>query len=410
MSSPGSKAGHCTSITLDPLTLRTPPADLQHIEPQQLALLAVVDDALQQLDREALFGDATDTSSATLQENRVGVFTGMGCASDACRWLLRERLASYFGNSVDKATLAALKDQVVAPMTAADVLGAMPNMPANRINAAYDFRGQGYSVSAEEFSDVVALQLGCEALRAHDIDLAVISAADFASEPARMSALSLLAAQNADGSNVNESCHRYTEKACALLLMRESTAASFDMTILGSIDQTVEEDASTNDRVLSSTPYESLIENVYGTAPIADTLFSMAVATALASRGQQVIRQSTEPRMSLNDSHRLQFKPITRSTSPSASMLCWNLALAPARASPDPLRPAPYLFYASADSDKQLCRLIEERSPGGTGERRVAVVAESQLQLNERLHQAVAALSSTAATPATDGRLDPGQR
>ncbi|CAN0450243.1 unnamed protein product, partial [Hapterophycus canaliculatus] len=121
MCSPESTAEHCTSITLDPLSLRTPPADFQHIEPQQLALLAVVDDALHQLDIDALLGDADDLSKASLNANRIGVFAGMGCASNACRWLLRERLADVFGDSVDIATLETLKNSVVAPITAADV-------------------------------------------------------------------------------------------------------------------------------------------------------------------------------------------------------------------------------------------------------------------------------------------------
>lgn len=393
MCSPESRVAHCTSIALDPLSLRTPPADFQHIEPQQLALLAVVDDALQQLDIDALLSDASDTSMATLQANRIGVFAGMGCASNACRWLLRERLTQYFGECSNAATLESLKDSVVAPMTAADVLGAMPNMPANRINAAYDFRAQGYSVSSEELSDVTALQLGCEALKAHDIDLAVITAADFASEPVRTAALTALGFQDSADPCLNVARARFTDKACALLLMRESTADALDVTVLGSIEQ-----SEANDTVATSTPYQALVEQVYGSAPIADTLFSMVVATALASRGQQVIGQITEPRLATSDSLRLQFVSQSAVSGERASMPPWTLELAQAKATPDLLRPASYLYYASADSDDQLRALIEQRAIGGEGQRRVAVVADSQAQLDERLKQAIVTLSSTAVT------------
>ena len=418
MCSPNANVGRCTSITLDPLSLRTPPADLQHIEPQQLALLAVVDDALQQLDIVVQNGDANETSKPALQASRVGVFAGMGCASDACRWLLREQLANHFGDYVDDASLELLKDRVVAPITAADVLGAMPNMPANRINAAYDFRSQGYSVSAEELSDVMALQVGCEALKAHDIDMAVICAADFASEPVRSTALKARAADksvpnsalnsapnsasnsapNSASQSSTDTNNGFTDKACALLLMRESTADALGVTVLGYIDQQSERYTSEQNSMASSDPYQSLIKRVYGSAPITDTLFSMVVATALASRGQAVFRQTTEPRLADNEVLGLQF--IVQSALPgeNASVLPWTLELAPAKATPDLLRPTPYLFYASANSNQQLYSLIKQRVIGGVGLHRVAVVADSQAQLDERLEQVAVLLSGATAT------------
>lgn len=396
MCSPESVAEHCTSITLDPLSLRTPPADFEHIEPQQLALLAVVDDALQQLDINALREGTSDGVKATLESNRIGVFTGMGCASNACRWLLREHLADYIGDRVDNATLTALKDKVVAPITAADVLGAMPNMPANRINAAYDFRAQGYSVSAEAQSDVMALQMGCEALRAHDIDLAVITAADFASEPVRCAALTQALSMAESPMDAGNSPVRFTDKACALLLMRESTAEALGVTILGSVEQTV-----VDETLDTAEPYQLLIERVYGSAPITDTLFSMVVATQLAIRGQQVVRQITEPRLDNRHVRRLQFcsQGSIADASNIASAALWTLRLAPAMATPDLLRTTPYIFYASADSDERLSSLIEQRVMGGTGRRRIAVVADSQVQLDERLEQALSVLSNQHAKP-----------
>lgn len=393
MCSPESVAERCTAITLDPLSLRTPPADFQHIEPQQLALLAVVDDALKQLDIEALLGDAIDTNTATLRANRIGVFAGMGCATDACRWLLRERLVDYFGERVDSATIESLKDRVVAPITAADVLGAMPNMPANRINAAYDFRAQGYSISAEEFSDVAALQLGCEALKAGDIDLAVVSAADFASETVRSAALTELAAQNAANETLNNKPSRFSDKACALLLMRESTADALGVTVLGYIDQPSGQCPSADDVTISAAPCQSLLERVYGSAPIADTLFSMVVAAALASRGQQVVGQITEPRLASSNVLQLQFASQAEVSEKHTLMSSWMLELLQAKATPDLLRSSPHWYYASADSAQQLCALMKRRSMGGEGEQRIAIVADSPTQLEERLEQAIARLS-----------------
>lgn len=412
MCSPESVVERCTSITLDPLSVRTPPADFQHIEPQQLALLAVIDDALQQLDIDALrvgvdsdsntMATATVKTAETLQSDRIGVFTGMGCASDACRWLLRERLDNAFGESVDAATLESLKNGVVAPMSAADVLGAMPNMPANRINAAYDFRGQGYSVSAEELSDVTALQLGCEALRLHAIDLAVVSAADFASEPVRRAALDARTMQGSADRSTNEVQARFTDKACALLLMRESTATSLGVTVLGHVAPCPDNSAVANNAVALSTPYQALIGRVYGSAPIADTLFSMVVATAMASRGQRVRGLITEPHLASCDSLKVKFSPTSTALYKCLPMQPWLLELNQAKATPDLLRPAPHLYYASADTDQQLCNAIQQRAIGGTGQRRIVVVADSEVQLVERLEQATVALSNRAGLSATD--------
>ena len=391
MCSSESVADHCTSITLDPLSLRTPPADFQHMEPQQLALLAVVEDALQQLNLQSLLDESGSPSANALQKNRIGVFTGMGCASDACRWLLREQLADYFSQTSDAKTLEALKESVVAPMTAADVLGAMPNMPANRINAAYDLRGMGYSVSAEEHSDVMAMQLGCEALRAHEIDLAVISAADFASEPVRAAALRVIKGSHnkADG----EAFTRYSDKACALILMRESTADDFGVLVQGCVEQ-----CATANTTPSVNPYQILLEKVYGSAPIADTLFSMAIATALAMRGQQVSKQITEPRLANSEKLTLQFSANAVLPEENGSMIPWTLELGQSMPSPDLLRPVPHIYYASADTDQQLCALIKQGSVGGKGLRRIAVVADSQSQLDERLAQGLAALSASVDT------------
>jgi len=400
MCSPDSVSDVCTTITLDPLSLRTPPADFQHIEPQQLALLAVVDDALQQLGIDQLLADANGTDKAMLETNRIGVFTGMGCASDACRWLLRERLPDYFASDVDTAAVNELKERVVLPMTAADVLGAMPNMPANRINAAYDFRAQGYSVSAEEFSDVMALQLGCDALNAHDLDLAVITAADFASEPVRSAALTAQTSGQFAPDGVDKKMPRYTDKACAVLLMRESTAKALGVTVLGGIGQP--DDGGTQ---ATSVPCQTLIEKVYGSAPIADTLFSMVIATALANRGQQVVSQITEPYLKTGEPYPLQFTAPALNSYSCATVRPWTVELAQAVATPDLLRPSPYLYYASADSVELLCTCIRQRTVGGTGHRRVAIVADSQAQLDERLEQVLAMLSDSSLSAASDTEI-----
>ncbi|HAW55282.1 MAG TPA: beta-ketoacyl synthase, partial [Hyphomonas sp.] len=175
MNQPIKPATACRKVGADPKTARTPPTDLLEAEPQQLAIVDVVEEALQ--------------SVKPVASDRVGIFTGMGCASDSARWLLRERLANLAGLPRNSEELATAQALIAPPLHAATVLGAMANMTANRVTYAHDFQGMGFSVSAEAASGLAALDLAVEALRLGQLDMAIVAAADFATEPVRAAAL-----------------------------------------------------------------------------------------------------------------------------------------------------------------------------------------------------------------------------
>jgi len=158
------------SITLDLATARVPPADLRHALPQHLLAMEAVAQAI---------ADAPPLAAAT-----TGVLMGMGCDAEVARRGLGVRLAGLCGPeaSVD----------LGPPLTAAGVIGTMPNIVANRFNAQFDWRGPSYSVSAEELSGLAGLRIAARALTMGELDAAVVGAVDLSCEPVHRSALAAL--------------------------------------------------------------------------------------------------------------------------------------------------------------------------------------------------------------------------
>lgn len=174
-------------IALDLKALPFPPRDLESTLGQQLLTLAVCDEALAQL-------------KSPLNGERTGVFVGMQCDTEIARYSLRWRLADLLqSHGLDAAQASdAARDDIVAPLESAGVIGRMPNIPANRLNACYDFRGPGFTVSAEELSGIRALEIAAEALRRGEIDAAVVGAVDLCDTPAHTAAARAAQALAAD--------------------------------------------------------------------------------------------------------------------------------------------------------------------------------------------------------------------
>ncbi|OBI86322.1 beta-ketoacyl synthase N-terminal-like domain-containing protein [Mycobacterium sp. 1245805.9] len=155
-----------TEVRLDVTQTRFPPADLNQTLPQQLALLGAA------VNMETVIGE--------LPPDRTSVIVGMGCDTEITRLGLRWRLADEID---DPAELAAARDAVVPGWTAAGVVGAMPNIVANRLNRQFDLRGPSFTVSREELSGTTALEMAARALRRREVDAAVVGAVDLSCEP-----------------------------------------------------------------------------------------------------------------------------------------------------------------------------------------------------------------------------------
>ena len=161
--------------------LRFPPNDLQQSLAQQTLVLEAA--------REAAQGVA-------LPRERTSVLIGMGCDPEVARYGTRWRLAA---KGVEPAWLAAARDGIVPLLQSSGVVGTMPNIPANRINSQLDVAGPAFTVSAEEASGITALHLAVRALRAGEIDAALVGAVDLSHEPVHRSALAELGCSTPSG-------------------------------------------------------------------------------------------------------------------------------------------------------------------------------------------------------------------
>jgi acyl transferase domain-containing protein/3-hydroxymyristoyl/3-hydroxydecanoyl-(acyl carrier protein) dehydratase/1-acyl-sn-glycerol-3-phosphate acyltransferase len=169
------------AVELELEGLRFPPKDLRRALAQQLALLTAA--------REATGADPR------LEHGQAGVFVGMEPDPDICRYGARGRLATRLrstGVEPDPAWLQAARDHISPPLDAAAVLGTMPNIPANRINAQLDLGGPSWTVSAGESSGRLALALARAALRRRELDVAVVGAVDLSCQDIHRGALEAL--------------------------------------------------------------------------------------------------------------------------------------------------------------------------------------------------------------------------
>jgi acyl transferase domain-containing protein/3-hydroxymyristoyl/3-hydroxydecanoyl-(acyl carrier protein) dehydratase len=209
-------AAPAESVALDVGSVRFPPRDLQLALAQQLLVLRAAHEAV--------------ASTEAIPAERTGVFVGMQCDAEIARYGARWRLAQWLrdaGREADSRTLGELRDGVAPLLEPAGVVGTMPNVPANRLNSQFDFRGPGFTVSAEELSGLVALDLGVRALRAGELDAAVVGAVDMSVEPVHASALAALAPERgAPG-----------DGAVALVLRRLDDARKDGQRVLAVLDE-----------------------------------------------------------------------------------------------------------------------------------------------------------------------------
>ncbi|MFN7164851.1 MAG: beta-ketoacyl synthase N-terminal-like domain-containing protein, partial [Hyphomonas sp.] len=253
---------------------------------------------------------------------------------------------------------------VAPPLVAADVLGAMANMAANRITSSEDFRGQGFAIAAEESSGLAALDVAREALMAHTLDLAVVTAAGFG------------------GSARSESDD--ADCAVALVLKRKADAEAASDRIFGVLDAVrwSPEPASETHAALRS---------VYGLAPATSGLFELAVSLSLAARSHALGAEGAS--LSLGDH---ETKLSVSAGGVTAQAISASARTSPPSVTPDMLRPVPHLFFAAAATRATLAKRLKGKTIGGAGKHRVAIIGKDATDLAEKLTGAAAALESNA--------------
>ncbi|MCP4602228.1 MAG: beta keto-acyl synthase [Proteobacteria bacterium] len=179
----GTMAGTAQAYELPLMGLRFFPAALDQTLPQQLLMLKATLEAIDEV--------------KTFPNKHAGAFVGMGCDGEVTRSGMCWRLPQFVSNwlQTDEITdeikewIEAAKDNHINPAREASaVLGAMPNIVANRLCSQFDLEGQSLTVSSEELSGVRCLELAIRALRSRELDAAVVGAVDISCESVHVAA------------------------------------------------------------------------------------------------------------------------------------------------------------------------------------------------------------------------------
>lgn len=157
------RPGRRDTIDVRLTSLRFPPVDLESMHAQHVLVLEAARDAVR---------------GTRLPRERTMVIIGMGVDPEVARYAALRRSLTAPDGGVE-----------VPPLSASGVLGTMPNLVANRINVQLDLAGPGYTVSAEEASGLVAVELASRALRASEADAVLVGAVDLSCEQVHQAAL-----------------------------------------------------------------------------------------------------------------------------------------------------------------------------------------------------------------------------
>ncbi len=172
----GTLCGLAEPFELPLLGLRFSPADLDQTLPQQLMVLKAAMEATAEV--------------SELPRDRTGVIVGMGCDGEAARsglcWRLNEFASRWMKDPrpIDiKEWVSGSQDGINPVRKAAAIIGAMPNIPANRLCSQFDVAGPSFTLSSEELSGVRGIDLAIRALGAGELDAALVGAVDLCCEP-----------------------------------------------------------------------------------------------------------------------------------------------------------------------------------------------------------------------------------
>jgi NAD(P)-dependent dehydrogenase (short-subunit alcohol dehydrogenase family)/malonyl CoA-acyl carrier protein transacylase len=243
--------------------LRFPPQDLLHAEAQQSLLLEATAEALE---------------GVQLPGARTIVLAGMGCSPDVARFAAGPRVAvgAAEAGADEPGLLRRIREAFAPPLNAAAAVGTMPNMVANRINAQFDITGPGYTVSAEEASGLVALDLAAAVLRSGEADAAIVGAVDLSCEIVHTAARQEL--------GLNGECG---DAAVVLVLKRRSVAQRCGDTLIALLDEQGDQAAGIRVGLPGGETPDLDPRSFFGSAHAADGL--LAVATAIQCLRYQML-------------------------------------------------------------------------------------------------------------------------
>ena len=371
-------------VTVSPREARLPPDDLRVSLGQQLMMLRACREAVREADLQA--------------GERTGTLIGMQCDAEVARHGFRLRLPEWAerwsdaGYRVDEAWFNAARDQVCWPITSAFVVGCLPNMPANRLNAQFDWREFGFTVSSEELSGIVALKTAVAALRAGEIDVALVGAVDLCCEPVHEAAARAV---------LPPAHQRSGDGAVALVLRRLTDARKHG----GRIYAVIGDDAPESASLALDMDDASIVTARLGHIHAASGLLHVAAAAlACAARARPpTAALATRPWLPSAQGRVAATTVATFSGQRDSVSLASDPHSAPIRL-PGPAQPQVRVF--AADDVTLLRERILAGRVGGEGALRLAVVGREDTW-DTRLASALRALEERR-QPDTAGALAPG--
>ncbi len=371
------------TIALDAAGLRFPPNDLKATLPQQTLLLSMALEmgaALERLPRE-----------------RTSVLIGMQCDAEVARHAIRWCGARPW--------VAALPPSLANDsLTAASVVGCMPNIVANRLSHQFDFRGPSYTVSSEELSGVAALELGARALRAGEIDAAVIGAVDLCAEPvAEAAARAVLGAGRAEAGDA----------AALMVLKREADAIRDGDTILALLDADGADQSVVPTFRFALTATSAGLTPRVGHAHAASGLLHVAAAIEACAHRAEPSAVGPMPWLPRDGARVVEVE--VEALGQQARTLAVRAASTATPSSALFLTSQPRLAVFVADTVAAMVDVLTRRDEymGRTGTDavvagvRVSIVAESDVELDMRVERAIALLRAPGGD-AVVGTIDDG--
>lgn len=372
----GTLCGLAQGVSLPLMGLKFPPADLDQTLPQQLFILKAAMDLMEEV--------------GPLPGERTAVLVGMQCDAEVGRYGARWRMPHWVREwskelPLDQQWLRRAREKMGSPRRAAGVVGAMPNIPANRICSQLDFSGPGFTVSAEELSGTVALELAIRALQHGEVDAALVGAVDMCCEPVHEAAAREVLGPR--GSVAGDA-------AVMLVLKRLDTARQDNDTVWAVIQE--DEGGDRPLKLGTAFGHLDLITPLFGHAHAASGLLHVAAA-ALCCRHRvsppSKPGNGAEPWLATDEQRTVQvsleglggqqgtisFAPPQKE--PSARLLLDRL---------------PRLYcYSGQDPQEVLHNLRQDHQDSG-GPARLVLVASSQAQLRQRRARAETLLQDNA--------------
>ena len=351
----GSLEARSRSLSIELAGLKFPPNDLQDALPQQLTLLATAREAIEQVTH--------------LPSETTGVFIGMEPDPEVCRYGLRWRQAQRLRDAGKQPAdhtewLQRTGDEIIPTLNAAGVVGAMPNIPANRINSQLNLGGASYSISCGPDSGTRSLLLAIRALRAKHLDAALVGAVDLSCHEVHRAAATML----------HGGIQQPGDAAVSLILKRLEDALDDGDAIVSVIENAPESTAT-------ATVVPNL-NHLLGESWAAGSLRDITAAAVCLSH-----RASTNGHPLLNEpaeSQAVRFHPshLMRPHSPPAQV-----------------HRVPRLHVFAAANRKALLQNWDVASESTDGPCRLVIVADGPEQLKKRRTQARRQLENQAPLP-----------